>query len=145
MKRYKFRLEKLLELRIQKEEESVRDFKDAQVKKIQNEEKLSGLKDKKNEYSCRKNQGNIIDRKIMENYLRALERDINLAVVDLKDSENFLEEKRQELNDKRVERKTVEILKEKQKMSFLKEQERIEQITNDEFALYAHLRHAEGR
>ena len=51
-----------------------------------------------------------------------------------------LEEKRSELEKKQVERKTVEILKEKKTVIFLREQEMIEQKANDEFALYAFIR-----
>ena len=44
-----------------------------------------------------------------------------------------------------VDKKTVEILKEKQKSAFLREQNLIEQKTNDEFALYAFIRNNHGK
>ncbi|MCS4522291.1 flagellar export protein FliJ [Clostridium botulinum] len=57
----------------------------------------------------------------------------------------MVEERREELKTKQVERKTVEILKEKDKLAFEKEQNMIEQRNNDEFALYAFIRNAERR
>ncbi len=57
----------------------------------------------------------------------------------------MVEERREELKTKQVERKTVEILKEKDKLAFEKEQNMIEQRNNDEFALYAFIRNTERR
>ena len=44
------------------------------------------------------------------------------------------------MKKKQVDRKTVDILKEKQLAAYTKEENRIEQINNDEFALYAYMR-----
>ena len=44
------------------------------------------------------------------------------------------------MKNKQVARKTVDILKEKQLNAYNKEQDRVEQVNNDEFALYAYMR-----
>jgi flagellar FliJ protein len=49
------------------------------------------------------------------------------------------------LKQKQIERKTVETLKDKQLKAFIKEQELIEQKSNDEFALYGFIRNIERR
>ncbi len=63
----------------------------------------------------------------------------------MKQKLKIVEERREELKTKQLERKTVEILKEKDKLAFEKEQNMIEQRNNDEFALYAFIRNAERR
>ena len=63
---------------------------------------------------------------------------------ELKRRGRDLEKKREDLKKKQVDRKTVSKLKEKQYLSFVKEQNRIEQLNNDEFALYAHMRNVKG-
>ncbi|NLZ34520.1 MAG: FliJ family protein, partial [Clostridiales bacterium] len=51
-----------------------------------------------------------------------------------------LDIKRKELIEKQIERKTVDILKEKKKVAYYKELDRIEQLQLDEMALYAYVR-----
>lgn len=51
-----------------------------------------------------------------------------------------VEKKRRELKEKQVDRKIVETLKEKKYESYVKEQNRVEQITIDEIALYSYMR-----
>lgn len=145
MKKYVFRLEKLLELRVSREEESIRRFKEAQVDKLEKEQQLVKLKEEYETSLCKRNFGNTAYRKILENYLRSLEGNIENKKIEILNSEKVLEERREELRKKRIDRKTVEILKENGKSAFLKEQDRIEQINNDEFALYGHIRNSEGR
>lgn len=145
MKKYVFRLEKLLELRVSREEESIRKFKEAQVDRLEKEQQLLDLKEIYEANLCKRNYGNTTYRKILENYLRSLEGNISNKKVEIILSEKVLEEKREELRKKRIDRKTVEILKENGKSAFLKEQDRIEQINNDEFALYGHIRNSERR
>ena len=55
-----------------------------------------------------------------------------------------MEARRSDLKQRQIDRKIVETLKDKQYTAFLKEQDRIEQINNDEFALYAYMRHMKG-
>lgn len=140
MERYKFRLEKLLDVRVKKEEESIRLFKDAQMQKNITEDKLNTLNSDYKKYSSEVTKGSIIQRKMTNNYLNALNDSINKTTVKLNENIVMVEKKRQELEKRQIERKTVEILKDKGKEAFEKEQNRIEQKNNDEFALYGFIR-----
>jgi len=140
MEHYQFRLQKLLDIRADKEEESKRNFKEAQGEKLKVEERLNNLKENYNKYRDMTGGKSIIERKIKHVYLNAINYNIAETSKELKSKERVLEDKRQDLNLKQIERKTVESLKEKQKAEFIKEQELIEQKMNDEFALYAFIR-----
>ena len=140
MSGYKFRLQKLLDIRIDKEEESKIKFKEAQVEKQNTEVKLDNLKVTYETVRKTENASSLIERKIKANDLNAVNISIDNTREELSKNVIKLEEKRTELEKKQVERKTVEILKEKKEMIFYKEQEMIEQKANDEFALYAFIR-----
>lgn len=144
---YKFRLQKLLDIRKDMEEKSKLKFKEAQREKNMVEDELNNLKDN---YRIHRNidaYESVVEQKIKQNYLNALNLAITDATVVLENKERILEQKREELKQCQVDKKTVEILKEKQKNAFIKEQNLIEQKSNDEFALYAFIRnnHLERR
>ncbi|MCB2356681.1 flagellar export protein FliJ [Clostridium estertheticum] len=137
---YKFRLQKLLDIRQDFEDKSKLEFKEAQREKNMVEKELDSLKEN---YSAHRNidaYESIIQQKIKQNYLNALNYSIDKNTIVLEDKGKILEQKREKLKLCQVEKKTVEILKEKQKISFLKEQNLIEQKSNDEFALFAFIR-----
>lgn len=141
---YKFGLQKLLEIREEKEEESKRLFSKSMNNKIKVENELNTLIDKYESYKGIKPGEEVIYQKIKRNYLFALRGGIEEKEKELALKTRELEFRRNDLKQKQIERKTVETLKEKQKASFLKEQERIEQINLDEFALYAYMRTLKG-
>lgn len=58
----------------------------------------------------------------------------------LKEKEKKVIEAQKDFIEKQIKRKSLEILKEKEIERARKEEERIEQIQNDEFALYAYIR-----
>jgi len=137
---YKFRLQKLLDIRQDFEDKSKLEFKEAQREKNNVENELNNLKEN---YKAHRNidaYESIIQQKIQQNYLNALNYAIDKNTKVLEDKVKILEKKREKLKLCQVEKKTVEILKEKQKISFLKEQNLIEQKSNDEFALFAFIR-----
>jgi flagellar export protein FliJ len=140
MEQYQFRLQKLLDIRADKEEESKRNFKEAQSEKIKVEEKLNNLKESYNKYREMTGEESVIERKIKHVYLNAINYNITETSKELKVKERVLEDRREDLKLKQIDRKTVEALKEKQKAEFIKEQELKEQQMNDEFALYAFIR-----
>lgn len=144
MENYKFRLQKLLNIRMDKEEESKRKFKEVQSKKIEIENKLICLQENYKKYSSSCNES-IVEQKIKYQYLSAVTLGINQASKELQKKEELLNIAREELKEKQVERKTVEILKEKGYEAFIKEQNLIEQRSNDEFALYAYMKTIGGR
>lgn len=145
MKGYSFRLQKLLDIREKKEEESKMKFKQAQMEKNNTEEKLFKLKNNYNKYNNINLNDSILEKKIRHSYLNSLNFCINETANELQQKLRVVEERREELKTKQVERKTVEILKEKDKLAFEKEQNMIEQKNNDEFALYAFIRNTERR
>lgn len=142
---FKFRLQKLLDIRKDKEEESKRVFKEAQLEKERVEEKLISLKENYNKYKQPSLNRSLAEQKIKCIYLNALNSAIMETNLNLRDKTQKLEEKREELKKRQIERKTVEALKDKQLENFIKEQNLIEQKALDEFALYGYLRNRERR
>ena len=140
MSNYKFKLQKLLDIRLDKEEESKRAFREAQREKDLVKQRLDTLNDNYKKYSGINSKGTLIEQKIKQNYLHALSLNINNTTKELTNKNEFLELKREDLKEKQIDRKTVEVLKEKKKMEFMREQDFIEQKTNDEFALYGFIR-----
>lgn len=140
MEGYNFKLQKLLDIREDKEEESKRRFKEAQLEKEKVEERLSTLKDNYTKYRTAPYDGNLVQQKMKHIYLNALNISIMETKNQLQKKVNVLDEKREDLKQRQIERKTVEILKEKQLQAFIKEQALIEQKANDEFALYGFIR-----
>ena len=65
--------------------------------------------------------------------MKETEKALNKKIMEV-------ENKRSELKEKQVDRKIVETLKEKKYESYVKEQNRVEQITIDEIALYSYMR-----
>ncbi|AKA70273.1 flagellar export protein FliJ [Clostridium scatologenes] len=145
MSKYNFRLQKLLDIRLDKEEESKRNFTEAQNQKLKVETKLEELNANYEKYRNIQGNESVIKRRITHIYLNAINYSINEASEELEQKEKILEDKRYDLKQKQIDRKTVEILKEKGEKAFLKEQNLIEQRNNDEFALYGFIRNHERR
>lgn len=137
---YKFKLQKLLEIRENKEEEKKVLFMEANREKQKVQQTLDKLEDNYLKYCSIDICSSTYERKIQQNYLNFLCSTIDATTVTLKERTQELEEKRQALVTAQVQRKTVEILKEKHKKDFLEELDRIEQLQNDEFALYGFVR-----
>lgn len=142
--KYKFRLQKLLELREEKEEESKRLFSESQNNKIKTEIKLQDLKDNYEAYRGIKPGEDVIYQKVKRNYLYAIEAGIKNTEKELVIRERELEKRRNDLKEKQIDRKTVATLKEKQYSSYVKEQDRLEGIDIDEIALYAYMKNLKG-
>lgn len=143
-KGYKFSLEKLLEIREDKEEESKREFTESKKAKVNTENELNNLNECYERYKGIKPGEDVVYQKVKRSYLAALNIGIKQKTKELRTRERELEIKRQELAKRQVERKTVSRLKEKGYANFLEEQDRIEQLNNDEFALYAYMRKVKG-
>ncbi|MBD7915325.1 flagellar export protein FliJ [Clostridium sp. Sa3CUN1] len=139
-KKFKFGLEKLLEIRIEKEEESKRQFTKTQREKKETEIKLTTLKESYEKYSGINEGESLVYQKIKRNYLFAVDKGIEETEKALLTKNKELDIKRNDLLKKQIERKTVDILKERQYIEFTKEEDRKEQILNDELSLYAYMR-----
>lgn len=138
--RFQFRLQKVLDIRMKEEDQSKMEFKKAMEEKRNTEIKLNNLKNSYDKFNKFNEEESIIERKLKLNYLKCLNSTINSVNEELKHRNKFVEEKRIVLKEKQVNRKTVEILKQKKFEEFQKEQNSIEQKANDEFALYGFIR-----
>lgn len=144
MSQYKFRLQKLLDIRHQKEEEAKVSFTKAVIEKKEVEDKLDNLHDKYQKFCKMPYAKTSVEQKIRFQYLCSLQNSIEVAEKELVKKNRVLEERRQELGDRQKERKTVEILKEKGEQSFMKEESLKEQKIIDELALYGFMRNMKG-
>ena len=145
MEKYKFPLQKLLNIRIDKEDESKRDFVESQRQKNIVEENVNMLKFNYKKYNIKNNDETIALKKIRDIYLTTLNDHILKGEDELEQKKEAVEIQRIDLKQKQIERKTVEILGDKCFAAYNKEINRIEQKENDEFALYAFVRGLERR
>ncbi|AXU70341.1 TPA: flagellar export protein FliJ [Clostridioides difficile] len=139
-KNFKFRLQKVLDLKVKDEEEIKMEFAKIQQKKIDIETNLENLESNYSKYSIIKNNDSIQNQKITINYLLALNNSIMDLSEELDKSTNELEKARKQLISKQIERKSLEKLKEKKYGQYYKEENLKEQNTNDEFASMSYLR-----
>lgn len=119
-KNFKFRLQKVLDLKIKDEEEIKMEFAKIQQKKIDIETNLENLESNYSKYSISKNNDSIQNQKITINYLLALNNSIMDLSEELDKSTNELEKARKQLISKQIERKSLEKLKEKNMDSIIK-------------------------
>lgn len=144
-KSFKFSLQKLLEIRKDKEEEGKRLFTKSQREMEEMKSNLDDLLSNYEKYSGINKGETLAYQKIKKNYLYALNKSIEQAEKDLEKKEKEVNYRREQLKLKQIERKTVDILKEKKYTEYINEKNRIEQLANDEFALYAYIRTAKGK
>lgn len=142
---FNFSLQRVLDIRKENEQEAVRVLKQAQKEKLNLENKLQGFKDNYSKYNVINSGESVVYQKIKRNYLQTVREAISKTEVQIEVKNKDIEIKRQKAKQKQIERKTVETLKDKRYEGFIKEQYRIEQINNDEFALYGHMRRIERR
>lgn len=140
MSKFKFKLQKLLDIKIKDEEESKLTYTQAQNKKRAIEENLNNLELNYKKYSDISNAKDVVTQKITINYLASLMQSIKVTNEELQKEEVKVNEAKEDFIEKQIKRKSLEKLKENASEKLRKEEERIEQITNDEFALYAYMR-----
>ena len=140
MSNFKFKLQKLLDIRITEEEESKLLYSQAQNKKNIVEKKLIELENSYKKYSDMSIAKDTITQKITMNYLSHLNVSIKETLKELEEKEVEVENAKKDFIDKRIKRRSLEVLKENQILEMQKEEERLEQISNDEFALYSYIR-----
>lgn len=139
-KGFKFSLEKLLEIRKEKEEEGKRLFTNSQKEMELMKSNLDELHNNYEKYNGINKGETLAYQKIKKNYLYALNKGIEKAKKDLEKKSKEVDFRREQLKLKQIERKTVDILKEKKYTEYIDEKNRIEQLANDEFALYSYIR-----
>jgi len=139
-KKFKFGLDTLLEIRKEKEEESKRLFTESQREKRKIEERLEGLKESYHKYKGITPNEDIIYQKLKRYYLQGVESGIKSNEKDLVIKNQEIDKRRRDLTLKQMERKTVQTLKDKKYETYIREQDRVEQINLDELALYAYVK-----
>ena len=140
MSNFKFKLQKLLDIRVNEEEESKLFYSKAQNQKNIVENKLHELENNYKKYSDISRAKDTISQKITMNYLSYLNTTIKDTEKELEAKEIELEKAKKDFIDKRIKRRSLEVLKENKILEIKKEEERLEQISNDEFALYGDIR-----
>lgn len=140
MSRFKFKLQKLLDIKIKDEEESKLRYTQAQNQKKIIENNLRNLEMNYKKYSDISKAQDVVTQKITINYLSSLTQSIKVTNEQLEKEEVKVAKAKEDFIEKQIKRKSLETLKENQMLRLKKEEERIEQITNDEFALYAYIR-----
>lgn len=140
MSNFKFKLQKLLDIRVNEEEESKLFYSKAQNQKNIVENKLHELENNYKKYSDISRAKDTISQKITMNYLSYLNTTIKDTEKELEAKEIELEKVKKDFIDKRIKRRSLEVLKENKILEIKKEEERLEQISNDEFALYGYIR-----
>ncbi|MEE0710823.1 flagellar export protein FliJ, partial [Romboutsia timonensis] len=104
------------------------------------ENKLHELDNNYKKYSDISRAKDTISQKITMNYLSYLNTTIKDTEKELEAKEIELEKAKKDFIDKRIKRRSLEVLKENKILEIKKEEERLEQISNDEFALYGYIR-----
>ena len=140
MEKFKFRLQKVLDIKIDNEEESKIRYSKAQSEKRLVEEEIKNLKQNYKKYSDSINIEDIVARKITSNYLNSLSNTINVKSEELIKKESVVKEARLDLINKQIERKALEKLKDNKYALHKKKEELKEQAINDEFGMYSYLR-----
>lgn len=136
----KFKLQKLLDIREKEEEESKLKYTQAQNKKRFVENNLRNLEGNYKKYSDISNICDVVTQKVTINYLSSLSQSIKETSNQLEKEIIKTDKAKEDFIQKQIKRKTLEKLKENEIERIREEEARIEQITNDEFALYAYIR-----
>lgn len=140
MTKYKFKLQKLLDIKIKEEEASKLEYTKAQNDKKILEENIKSLDSDYKRYSKFNESEDTISQKIRFNYLYFITQTIEECNNMLVEKEKKVSEAKDNFVEKQINRKSLETLKENKLTKLRKEEERKEQIENDEFALYAYIR-----
>lgn len=132
---FKFKLEKVLELKIQKENEYMIIHSKILNRKIKIETEIENLENKYKEYlNTQQEETDILKKKITYNYTSSLYRSVLLLKEELENIEDEYQKSLTILTNLQVERKALEKLKEKHYKKYLRDLETSEDDLNDEFA-----------
>ena len=140
MNKFKFKLEKVLDIKLKNEEESKMKHAKALKAKVDVQNELDSLNQKYKKYSDMSDMDDIVKRKIVSNYLNSLHFSIEEANKILSEKQKILDDKQRELIERQIERKSIEKLKERQFNAYKKELDLKEQNQNDEYAFQSFVR-----
>lgn len=140
MTNYKFKLQKLLDIKIKEEEESKLEYTKAQNDKKTLEDNIKKLDCSYKKYAQFEESEDTISQKVRLNYLHSISQTIEQSNKILVEKEKIVVEAKDKFIERQIDRKSLETLKENKFIKLRKEEARKEQIENDEFALYAYIR-----
>lgn len=140
MDNFKFKLQKVLDIKLSNEEESKLKYSKVEGEKRSIEEDLKNLRFDYDKYSNVENIEDIVTQKITSNYLNSLSNLIDDTNEKLIRKEEKLREAREDLLNKQIDRKSLEKIKEKKYKLYKKEEDLKEQAINDEFAVFSYYR-----
>ena len=141
--RFKFRLEKVLEIKIQRENEHMISHSKILNEKNKVENEIKNLESQYDKYSeIQYLESDTLKKKIAYNYMNSLFQTIQRYREELEEIEKRYAESRDILITLQSERKSLDRLKEKQYCKFLEELEEEENILNDEFSIQAYFRNS---
>ena len=122
---FKFSLEKLLEMRKTREEEGKKLFNNSQQELQKSINKLNDLNDKYKQYNGIAAGETVIYQKLKKNYLIALNKGIEQTEIEIEKKQKEVDYRREQLKVRQIERKTVDILREKGLSKAAKKADRI--------------------
>lgn len=138
---FKFRLEKVLEIKLRKENEHLVYHSKVLNEKASLEKDIENLEQQYETYSVMQySEEDSFKRKIAYNYMSSLYQTIQIKKDMLIKAEERYRESLNQLKVLQSERKALEGLKEKQYQKFLEELELEEDALNDEFSTQAYFR-----
>lgn len=136
MKAYKFSMEKVLELRTNKEKSSMEYFASMQRDLMKEKSKLLELRGEKDSIKLKSNKcKNIVELRQLHLCKEWLEKKIQAQLKRIEESKENLEIARQELISAQKDRKIIEKLKEKDYEIYQDNEKAIEQKNLDEMAV----------
>ncbi|WP_250673012.1 flagellar export protein FliJ [Paraclostridium ghonii] len=140
MIKFKFKLQKLLDIKIKEEEESKLEYTKAQNDKKVVEDNIKKLDLSYKKYAQFTDSEDAVSQKVRLNYLHSISQTIEQSNKILEEKEKIVIESKDKFIEKQINRKSLETLKENKFIKIRKEEARKEQIENDEFALYTYIR-----
>lgn len=140
MSHFKFRLQRVLDIKVKDEEDTKIMYSKAQNNKQIVEKELENLQYNYDKYSDISGMKDLVTQKITANYLNSLSYSIEKTNEELQKKQEELQEVREELLSKQIERKSLEKLREDKLSIHKKEEAYKEQAINDEFAIYSYIR-----
>ena len=141
MKKFVFKLQKVLDYRFEIEEKKKDEFAKAQKKLLSEKNKLESLIErKKSAVEDKSNYKSKLDYQLLLNYIDFMDDKIENQMAEIKKAEDEFAIKKDELIKSTADRKVIEKLKEKAKDEFNLEVGQKEQKLNDGFALFSYVR-----
>jgi flagellar FliJ protein len=142
MKGFTFRLQKVLDHRIDVEDTKKDEFVKSRMEYIKQQEHLESLKQeiaRTNKIKPKKST-NIFSYITMNNYKTALNEKTEIQEKRVDIYRESMNQKKEEFLESKRDRKVIEKLKDKAHNEFTIDQNKSEQKQNDEFALYGYMK-----